>query len=202
VASLVAGDLRPVVVLDACEQLLQQGDEVGMAVGSNRRGRSSGQRMVVGFNPVFPFLVRLGRGLGRGSAVRTGRHGPDCGDDEPGLQGERRWRPRFLRPGLAPRVCAAASLRLGLNGAERGRQSTNEQGAISYTPAHDQGVAGPKPVGRARHEKALRTRRPYIPSGAGLPIGMHFPLTFAGVQRLPELPRRNDLERVEAPKLQ
>jgi len=49
--------------------------------------------------------------------------------------GETRWRPRFRRPRLDPRVCAVAFLppwtERGSNGAGRPK---DEQGAISYTP--------------------------------------------------------------------
>jgi hypothetical protein len=81
------------------------------------RGRSAERLPAV--RPLHPgFSSCCGRLKTSAGDRRCARgDGPDRGDGEPALQREMRWRPRFRRPRLAPRPCAAASLRLGLNGA-------------------------------------------------------------------------------------
>jgi hypothetical protein len=79
-------------------------------------------------HPDFPFLLRSTRGLGRGAAMLKRQYGSDGDHGEPGWQGGDAVAARFRRPTLNPRGCAAASLRLGLNGAW---QTRGRAGALS-----------------------------------------------------------------------
>jgi hypothetical protein len=73
-------------------------------------------------------LLRSTPGLGRGSAVLKGRHGPDRRRREPVLQGETRWRPAISATEAGP---AGLPRRFSSPWTERGRQTQDEQGGLS-----------------------------------------------------------------------